>query len=349
MNNQEFAIESFISFCDDMVIAEEGFKDGIKNIGKNILKGIQFIWGKFLELCRRVKTAAKTFFFKNKKSKSELIKEKDAEIAKLKAQLKASNVAISKAADTVDSSIAVIKNAEEKNKQLRKHNEDLETKIKKLEEEKEKLKNSESSDDVMNEQLRRLDATFGSIISEIRADWFFEDVRDLNEELTRVLNGESVRVSEYHPHKKEYSKYHDKYSEYFEQFKNGLRTAYTSPSGRIQEAFILTKLKIIDNTAADFDKIRKELEGLINKADGIKDDTNKKVFLTHVNDNYILWGNYVKKLTALQSVFYDLLAETNWTERTPRSQGLNEEDEFTKSKFNRFTPMDKSEVDKLKK
>ena len=81
----------------------------------------------------------------------------------------------------------------------------------------------------------------------------------------------------------------------------------------------------------------------------IKDDTNKKVFLTHVNDNYILWGNYVKKLTALQSVFYDLLAETNWTERTPRSQGLNEEDEFTKSKFNRFTPMDKSEVDKLKK
>ena len=59
--NQDFAIESFISFCDDMMITEEGFKDGVKNIGKTILKGIQFIWGKFLELCRRVKTAAKTF------------------------------------------------------------------------------------------------------------------------------------------------------------------------------------------------------------------------------------------------------------------------------------------------
>ena len=89
MNNNTFAIESFISFCDDMMIAEEGFKDGVKNIGKTILKGIKFIWGKFLELCRRVKNAAKSFFSKKKKSKSELIKEKDEEIAKLKAQLNA--------------------------------------------------------------------------------------------------------------------------------------------------------------------------------------------------------------------------------------------------------------------
>ena len=89
MNNDTFAIESFINFCDDMMIAEEGFKDGVKNIGKTILKGIQFIWGKFLELCRRVKNAAKSFFSKKKKSKKELIKEKDEEIAKLKAQLNA--------------------------------------------------------------------------------------------------------------------------------------------------------------------------------------------------------------------------------------------------------------------
>ena len=32
MNNQTFAIESFISFCDDMVIAEEGFKDIIDKL-----------------------------------------------------------------------------------------------------------------------------------------------------------------------------------------------------------------------------------------------------------------------------------------------------------------------------
>lgn len=166
--------------------------------------------------------------------------------------------------------------------------------------------------------------------------------------MKKALNGEHIKSSDYRPDTREYSEFYSKYSEFLTQFKSGLNTAFTSPSGRIQEAFILTKLKIIDNKAAEFDKARKSLEELINKAEGIKDEVDKKAFLRNVNDAYIEWGNYVKRLTALQSIFYELLSETNWTDRTPRSQGLNEEDKFTKSNFKRFTPMDSYEVDKLK-
>ena len=44
MTNNEFAIESFISFCDDMIIAEEGFKE----IKEKAWQGIKNIWAKIV-------------------------------------------------------------------------------------------------------------------------------------------------------------------------------------------------------------------------------------------------------------------------------------------------------------
>ena len=357
--NQEFAIESFISFCDDMMIAEEGFKDGVKNIGKTILKGIQFIWGKFLELCRRVKNAAKSFFSKKKKSKKELIKEKDEEIAKLKAQLKSINDENLNNKDLANSSMKLandthkqLKSEEDKNKRLTQTIQSLREDIKHLEEEKEKLKNSRSSDDDMNNDLRLLDNIFGNVMSQISTGvrYDFSMVKKLNILLGKALNGEDIKGSKdfYEEEGTEYSEYYSKYSKYFEQFKSGLRTSHFSPSGRIQEAFILTKLKIIDNKAAELDKIRKNLEDFINKADNIKDEANKKVFLSKVNAVYTNWSDDIKRLTALQSVFYELLAKTSTYDRNPRSEGLNEEDKFTKSDFKYFTPMDSYEASKQK-
>ena len=63
--NQEFAIESFISFCDDMIITEEGFKDNVKKIGKSMWRGLLRLLSKLLE-----KLAAfqqKIYIKKNKK------------------------------------------------------------------------------------------------------------------------------------------------------------------------------------------------------------------------------------------------------------------------------------------
>ena len=45
--NQEFAIESFISFCDDMMIAEEGFKDIIDKLIELLKKVVYGIQKKF--------------------------------------------------------------------------------------------------------------------------------------------------------------------------------------------------------------------------------------------------------------------------------------------------------------
>ena len=60
MNNNTFAIESFISFCDDMMIAEEGFKDGIKNVWitiRTIFKKLIQIFKNFIMNINYFKTA----------------------------------------------------------------------------------------------------------------------------------------------------------------------------------------------------------------------------------------------------------------------------------------------------
>lgn len=62
-----YTLESFITFCDDMYIAEEGFKD----IGSLIIKGVKTIWNAFLTLIVTIKTKIKEFFagkFESKKS-----------------------------------------------------------------------------------------------------------------------------------------------------------------------------------------------------------------------------------------------------------------------------------------
>ena len=61
-NNNTIAIESFITFCDDMMIAEEGFKD----IGKSILNAINKVWQWFLKILKKAKDKIKSLFKKDK-------------------------------------------------------------------------------------------------------------------------------------------------------------------------------------------------------------------------------------------------------------------------------------------
>ena len=351
MNNNEFAIESFISFCDDMMIAEEGFKDGVKNIGKTILKGITFIWNKFLELCRRVKSIVKTFFTKNKKSKNELIKEKDAEIAKLKAQLKESEELADSAEKLAKSTNDALNQERSSKEELVNKTTKLEERIAELEEEKKKLMNRQSSDDKMNTQLRMADNVFHNFISYSDPMYLKKLIDALENDLKNISKGVPILQHRefFSPYASKFSEKRDKYSEYFEDFKRSLQTAYTNPDGRIQEAFILTKLKIIDNYAAELNKVKLSLESYTKKAETIKDEKTKQIFLANTQMVFKLWCRYIESLTALQSVFYELLSATDWTDRNPRSQGLNEEDKFTKSKFEYFTPMSSYDIEKLNK
>ena len=55
--NQTFAIESFISFCDDMMIAEEGFKE----LGTKALKYGRTLIDKFILMMRKISNALKMF------------------------------------------------------------------------------------------------------------------------------------------------------------------------------------------------------------------------------------------------------------------------------------------------
>lgn len=69
MNNNTFAVESFISFCDDMIIVEEGFKDSVKKIGKSMWIGLLSLLSKLLE--KLATFQHKIYVKKNKKMRIE--------------------------------------------------------------------------------------------------------------------------------------------------------------------------------------------------------------------------------------------------------------------------------------
>lgn len=65
----DIAIENFISFCDDMIIAEEGFGDVVKNIGIGIKKTLETVWKSFLKLLSAISDKVKKFFSRGKSKK----------------------------------------------------------------------------------------------------------------------------------------------------------------------------------------------------------------------------------------------------------------------------------------
>ena len=83
MNNYESTIESFIEFCDDMKIAEEGFTGSPLEKIRGILKKI---WEIIRNIFTGIKNAINTFK-KNHPSKKDIIKMKEEEIERLEKEI----------------------------------------------------------------------------------------------------------------------------------------------------------------------------------------------------------------------------------------------------------------------
>lgn len=96
----DVVLESFINFCDDMQIADEGFGDVVKNIGGKIKTAINTVWSAFLRLLKTIKEKINAFFSKGESKKdlknknenlSAQIKENEEKIKELQNQLNATS------------------------------------------------------------------------------------------------------------------------------------------------------------------------------------------------------------------------------------------------------------------
>lgn len=98
-NYSNTSTESFLAFCDDMIIADEGFFEVAKSIGKGFVKIIKSIWNafvgiirKFVSIVREKLGPSRKTLRKSNEEKEEKIKELDKRIQDLENQLNISKL-----------------------------------------------------------------------------------------------------------------------------------------------------------------------------------------------------------------------------------------------------------------
>lgn len=292
----DIAIENFISFCDDMMIAEEGFGDTMKKIGTNIVEFIKKIWNGFLDFFRKIKQKIKDKMRKWSGADDD-IKSKDQVIAELKSEIDQNNKKINELKRNVNS-------YDKENQNLKRDISNANSTIKGKDEEIAELE--KRNDDLFNKLIsykKILDPLYhidGVLVNMLRGYVSTKELESgLNELETLIKELHGCRTADDYDRKisekeyllqssKNFGKFHfvgeniqvekdiSYLKEELDKIKSNIRDARFGDVGRVQNSILLKHIDRCNDAVSTLNKIKDRLINMTESTKTIRNDYSRR-------------------------------------------------------------------------